>query len=300
MTTNHELKPLNARQIAALTAALNPARVETLKKGSSSLSYLAAWDVKATLIKVFGFGGFSAEADECEVVRIENNVPKTTGWGENKQTLPIEFDPDGQIKFGTANFRVSVRVRVKLTIHQLGAVYTEWAACSQTGPDLGEVTDFAIKTAESDALKRAAIYLGTQFGLSLYASDKNHIHYADVVKVILADEQEFPALNPDQKAQRELQAQRELEYIAAIIDGIDPETAKANIWGTGLPDSRPVQQQAVTVPEGSAQTPEQYAESQALVQRALTMKAQQGQQEQGIDFAAMAAEEQGQAAVLTD
>ena len=30
------------------------------------------------------------------------------------------------------------------------------------------MTDFAVKTAESDALKRAATYLGTQFGLSLY------------------------------------------------------------------------------------------------------------------------------------
>ena len=54
------------------------------------------------------------------------------------------------------------------------------------------------------------------------------------------------------------------------------------------------------VPEGSAQTPEQYAESQALVQRALNMAANRAQQEQGVDFAAMAAEDQGQAAVLAD
>jgi hypothetical protein len=163
-------------------ADLNGARIAALKKGNTTLSYLETWDVKATLIRIFGFGGFSAEADECEMISIENNVPKTTGWGENKKTLPIEYSEDGQIKFGTANFRVSVRVRVKLTIHQLGAVYTEWAACSQTGPDLGDVSDFAIKTAESDALKRAAIYLGTQFGLSLYNDGATQ----DVVKAILA------------------------------------------------------------------------------------------------------------------
>lgn len=187
----HELRPLTDVQLKQLMTDLNPSRVATLSKGRTSLSYLESWDVKATLIRVFGFGGFSAEADECEIVKIEDNIPKYEGWGKDKVELPIEYTPDGQTKFGTANFRVNVRVRVKLSIHQLGAVYTEWAACSQTGPDLGEVTDFAIKTAESDALKRAAIYLGTQFGLSLYASDKDHVHYADVVTAVLAPGQEW-------------------------------------------------------------------------------------------------------------
>jgi hypothetical protein len=185
MTTTHELRPLTFDQLTALMGDLRAARVAELKKGRTSLSYLETWDVKATLIKVFGFGGFSAEADECEIVRIENNVPKTEGWGENKRVLPIKYAPDGQIEFGTANFRVTTRVRMKLTIHQLGAIYTEWAACSQTGPDLGDVTDFAIKTAESDALKRAAIYLGTQFGLSLY----NDGSMVDVVRNVFEPDQ---------------------------------------------------------------------------------------------------------------
>ena len=299
MTIQHELRPLSARQLAALTADLNPARIAELKKGRTSLSYLEAWDVKATLIKVFGFGGFSAEADECDIVRIENNVPKTEGWGDSKRVLPIEYSPDGQIAFGTANFRVTARVRMKLTIHQLGAVYTEWAACSQTGPDVGDVTDFAIKTAESDALKRAAINLGTQFGLSLYNDGATQ----DVVRVVLADGQEWPALNPDQKAHKALAAARELEYIAAIIDGVDPAKAREEIWGP--PQQGQPQQQAVTQmpPEGSAQTPEQYAASQALVERALTMKAQQAAQQEasaGVDYAALAQQDQGQPAVLAD
>jgi Rad52/22 family double-strand break repair protein len=177
----HEIRPLTDVQLKTLMADLNPDRVASLAKGRTSLSYLETWDVKATLIRVFGFGGFSAEADECEIVKIEDNVPKVEWVNKEKRALPIEYAPDGQIAFGTANFRVNVRVRVKLTIHQLGAVYTEWAACSQTGPDLGEVTDFAIKTAESDALKRAAIYLGTQFGLSLY----NNGSTEEVVKTIV-------------------------------------------------------------------------------------------------------------------
>lgn len=216
-TEPHTLHPLSDLQLKTLMGDLTAARVESRKQGGSNLSYLAAWDVKATLIRVFGFGGFSAEAEDCELVRIENNVPKTSGWGENKKTLPIEFDPDGQIKFGTANFRVTMRVRVKLTIHQLGAVYTEWAASSQTGPDLGEVTDFAIKTAESDALKRAAIYLGTQFGLSLY----NDGGKEEVVKAIVA---------PGQAWRRGARWDAEAGAVmGAIVDGARPADAAGSV-----------------------------------------------------------------------
>ena len=49
----------------------------------------------------------------------------------------------------------------------------------------GEAHDMAIKTAESDALKRAAINLGTQFGLSLY--DEGSMK--DVVGMTLAREE---------------------------------------------------------------------------------------------------------------
>ncbi len=207
---------------------LNAARVESRKQGGANLSYLAAWDVKATLIRVFGFGGFSAEADLCELVSIENNVPKTKGYGKEKEELPIEFNPDGQIKFGTANFRVTMRVRVKLTIHQLGAVYTEWAASSQTGPDLGEVTDFAIKTAESDGLKRAAIYLGTQFGLSLY----NNGATQEVVKAIVAPGQEWRRGAPwDPEEMKRLQAATEGQGRPASagdsVDHLKPEGTSA-------------------------------------------------------------------------
>lgn len=181
------LSPLTDPQLAQLMRDLNPQRVATRKQGGTSLSYLEAWDVKATLIRIFGFGGFSAEALQCDIVKIEDNVPKYKGYGKDKEELPIEYTKDGRIKFGTANFRVTARVQVKLTIPQLGAVYSEWAASSQTGPDLGEVTDFAIKTAESDALKRAAIYLGTQFGLSLYDNGST----LEVVKAVLAPGQEW-------------------------------------------------------------------------------------------------------------
>jgi recombination DNA repair RAD52 pathway protein len=238
--------PLTTDQLKQLTANLKQERVAQRKQGGAQLSYLETWDVKASLIRLFGFGGFDAEALECEIVSIEDNVPKTTGYGKEKREVPIEYTQDGRQKFGTYNFRVTARVQVRLHIKQLGATYTEWAASSQTGPDLGEVTDFAIKTAESDALKRAAIYLGTQFGLSLY----NNGDLLDVVKVVLAPGQEW------RRGQRYVPA--EMEAVKALAAGEHPPAASSveHIRHEGVTD-------------------EQHEQNVALLNRALSAKEQQ-------------------------
>ena len=153
---------LDKKQIEVLVGALNPNRVAHRSQGGRDLSYLEAFDVKATLIRVFGFAGFSAECIHTSILR-EHWYMKDT-----KELV-----------------QVTALCTVRLTIHQTGAVYQESGAASQSGPDHGEVCDFAIKTAESDALKRAATYLGTQFGLSLYANGSTR----DVVRVLFAPDQ---------------------------------------------------------------------------------------------------------------
>lgn len=162
---------LTPEQIVALMLPLNPNRVETRTQSGSTLSYLAAYDVKASLIRIFGFGGFDAEVIDSQVLRIDADIPKRDG--------------------GTTAWRVLAKCTVRLTIHDLAgardAVYTETAAASQQGADIGEVTDFALKTAESDALKRAAIYLGTQFGLSLYKPlPGKKANTSDIVRMVFA------------------------------------------------------------------------------------------------------------------
>jgi len=166
------------KQLQVLAAPLNAARISKRKQGSSSVSYLEAWDVKATLIRVFGFGGFSADVIESELVDI--NKEATNSRGEQA-------------------IEVCAKATVRLHIKQFDVTYTEVAIASQKGKEIGEVADFAIKTAESDALKRAAIYLGTQFGLSLY----NDGGTADVVRKIVAPGQEWPKakeIDPKQQA----------------------------------------------------------------------------------------------------
>lgn len=151
----------NERQQEVLLKGLNPNRISQRKGGGGrSLSYLEAWDVKAHLIRVFGFGGFSSDVLSAELM-FEEQVGN--------------------------NWQVGYKVILRLTIGAdmlAGPTYTEAAVGSAALPQRGEAHDMAVKTAESDALKRAAINLGDQFGLSLY----NNGSTAPVVGQTLAGE----------------------------------------------------------------------------------------------------------------
>jgi recombination DNA repair RAD52 pathway protein len=192
---------LTQAQIDLLMKDLHPGRVKSRKQGGASLSYLEAYDVKAMLIRVFGFGGFDAEVIKTEVLEINRN--------------PEAKDTKGNVYTQIEALATST---VKLTIHAESyvnpasdtgemvwsedTVYIETAAASQKGRDVGEVVDFAIKTASSDALKRAAIYLGTQFGLSLYRDGST----SEVVRKIVAPGQEWPNEKPLTDEQKKMLA----------------------------------------------------------------------------------------------
>jgi recombination DNA repair RAD52 pathway protein len=211
MTTDTELRtPLTWHQQLALMSPLNPARVSK----RDNMSYLEAWDVKASLIKVFGFGGFSSELIESEILDVRE-VPQRNN--------PSKF-----------NQKVTAKAVVRLTIHQTGAVYTEAAIAGSMQPDITESMDMAIKSAESDALKRAAIFLGTQFGLSLYNAGRT----TDIVQRVFAPDQLWPRPDPEQAKEEEV-----------IVDGCMDEGE----YNT---------------------TPEQRDANQALLNRALQMKAE--------------------------
>lgn len=167
MTNTHEIRPLSPAQIEVLMRDLDPSRVaQRATPGSSKkMSYLEGHDVKATLVRVFGFGGFSADVVNGQILRLEEIDVPEFAWKDGKKS-PVMVNGVQKMK---KQWRAVATATVRLAIHQLGATYTEMAVSSQNGNDPGEVADFAIKTAETDALKRSAIYLGSQFGLSLYA-----------------------------------------------------------------------------------------------------------------------------------
>jgi len=137
------IKPLTNAQLWQLMQALPDHRVKELK----GLSYVEAWDVKATLTRVFGFGGFSTEI-LSEQIMFEEQVPRSSGSG--------------------TNWSIGYKVSLRLIIPQLGAYWDEAAVGSNSQGSRAEATDNAVKGATSDALKRCATMLGTQFGLSLY------------------------------------------------------------------------------------------------------------------------------------
>jgi hypothetical protein len=144
----HELRPLTPAQFAWLTAALDPNRITRRSQSGQQLSYLESWDVRRHLDRIFGFGGWSEIIVESKPELVERDVPKANN--------------------GKTPFRCTARTRTLLYIHQLGAIYSGEAVATQSGSVPGDVLDFALKTSASDAIKRAAMNLGTAFGLSLY------------------------------------------------------------------------------------------------------------------------------------
>ena len=131
-------------QHEALLKPLNPVRIAKRSQSGKQLSYLEAWDVKAHLNRIFGFIGWSWTVTQAE----------------------LAFEGTVLSKNGSDNWNVGYKVLGTLEV--AGARYSEAAVGSSTLPSRGDAHDMAVKTAESDALKRAAINLGDQFGLSLY------------------------------------------------------------------------------------------------------------------------------------
>lgn len=241
--------PLTMRQRRYLMSALNPDRVEKKQR----MSYMQAWDIKRTLIAVFGHGGFSAE---CLDAKIVNAVQQPQA--NNAQKM---------------NWVITAQAKVKLTIHQTGAVYTEYAIANSQQPDYTESADMAIKSAESDALKRAAIYLGTQFGLSLYDNGSTD----EVVKTVYAPGVEWP---PSPKQLREELEQFHRDTLQPPPPPVQqaaqtPPQQAAQVMGNIVHNQRPgVQMQ--TPQEGTSLTPELQAQTQELINRGLQMKRANG------------------------
>ena len=168
-----EAMRLTGAQYEALLKPLAKHRVSSRQQSGITLSYLEAWDVKAHLIRVFGFGGWSADVLSADLAFEEK-------------------DEKGR-------WNVGYKVVMRLAID--GTSYTEAAVGSSTLANRGEAHDMAVKTAESDALKRAAINLGTQFGLSLYdAGNQSDVVVNTLVPptALAEEEEEEESVPPDE------------------------------------------------------------------------------------------------------
>lgn len=136
---------LNPEQYNYLIKPITPSRVQNLR----GMAHLEAWDVRRWLIRIFGFGGFTIETIELSCIK--------------------EIDLNGDGKRWTVIYRAQVRLTVRDNVEFHTAHYEDAASGdSRNQPSLGDAHDMAMKTALSQALKRCAVNLGDQFGLSLY------------------------------------------------------------------------------------------------------------------------------------
>lgn len=199
---------LRANQVEQLLKGINPSRVGKDGKG---FAHLEAWDVRAHLIRIFGFAKWSQELIELEPI-FETSVEKD----------------------GKTRWTVAYRATVRLTIYTgdlEDAVYTEAAVGdSQNNPSRADAHDMAIKTAESQAFKRCAINLGDQFGLSLY----NNGGTASVVRAVLDSEQ---ARATEIKTTDEGHPEARNGQSDAVSSGAVPQQLRrVNILGKPVPD----------------------------------------------------------------
>lgn len=177
---------ITAEQFTALMGPLRDSRVSTRSQGGKSLSYVEAWDIKAHLTRIFGFGNWDSEVLEYHHAA-DRSYPSQDG---NKEMVEVVY-----------NCRVQLTIRDPQGRHLCR--HSEAAAGSASGPIsmLGDHHDNALKSAESDALKRCAINLGTQFGLSLYKDGSK----SDVIKKVIVvpegvSKLETPPTDPEAEA----------------------------------------------------------------------------------------------------
>lgn len=150
---------LSPEQVAFLLKGIGRNRIGTDGKG---FSHVEAWDIRRYLIRVFGFGGFDTDLIEMTLVHERS---------EQRQKKDRDGRPYGDpYTAWTVVYRVAMRLTVKVDGIELGHWHGVATGDASNQPSIADAHDLALKTADSQALKRAATNLGDQFGLSLYNS----------------------------------------------------------------------------------------------------------------------------------
>ena len=147
----------NEEQVKLLLRPIHPRRV--LQR--DGMSYVEGYDIRAELNRAFGFGRWSAEVLDQAVICEKQVKTKTY---TDKRT--------GEVKGGRDAWYVVYRSRLRLTVHAPDgtelAFYDGSHVGESTHPVLGDAHGNALTNSETYALRRCAINLGDQFGLSLY------------------------------------------------------------------------------------------------------------------------------------
>lgn len=142
------------KQIETLKEKLNP---QAIKKNPRGFDYLEGWYVIETLNHIFGFDGWSGVIKEISV-----GPPQQAKIGKEQK--------DGWKQGAYCTYELEVTFANGRTVKKSGVGYG-----SSSMQDKVLVEESAVKEAETDAMKRAARYLGNKFGNALYDKQKRGV-----------------------------------------------------------------------------------------------------------------------------
>lgn len=147
------MSSFNAKQVLQLLAPIHPSRV--LLDGKNK-PHVSQQDITAHLIRVFGFGNFDTEILDVSCVFEQPTVSVDEETGKPK---PNRWD---------VCYLAKVRLTVRNAEGEVVCRYEDGSTATAQNQPRGDAHDLAFKSALSLAKKRTAVYLGDQFGLSLY------------------------------------------------------------------------------------------------------------------------------------
>ena len=144
-------------QQQALAAPLDRANVQTRSQSNRNFSYLEGWHVIAEANRIFGFDGWQRETLHCQCV------------SERERSIGSGQDPRGQRSGWGVTYTAKARI-------QVGEIIREGSGAGHgIDMDLGQAHESALKEAETDAMKRALMTFGNQFGLALYDKQQREV-----------------------------------------------------------------------------------------------------------------------------
>ncbi len=134
----------SSTQIRKLQRDVKACDIRTREVNGRDLHYIEGWHAIAEANRIFGFDAWSRETVESRCVTSR----------ESRGTFHVLY---------IARVRITVRADAEIVVRE------GFGTGEAHAPTPGEAHDKAIKTAETDATKRALATFGKPFGLSLYA-----------------------------------------------------------------------------------------------------------------------------------
>jgi recombination DNA repair RAD52 pathway protein len=132
------------KQVRALGRGVPASAVHTRVSSGKELNYIEGWYAVAQANRIFGLDGWDRETLEAKCIQAR----------EARGTFTAIY---------SAKVRVTVRTGDAVVVREGRGTGEAHGSAS------GEVHDCALKTAETDATKRALATFGRAFGLALYA-----------------------------------------------------------------------------------------------------------------------------------